>query len=500
MRKITKKMLSCVLSAIMVGSLVACGGTDGDMKKSQEASIQTESSNENVGNSAGTEGSNAVTGIGETANAEGAQESTEEALSEADLTIEGEITVSVYEAQEWLKVAASEFMEKYPDTTVVIHDFKNGMEDIYSDSGLGEDTGRPTGQTREDYIALLNTQILSGEAEDVILTSSGIPIERYIQMGVFEDLSPYLTSAAEITDEHYYMNIFDACRAKDGGLYQFPLSAMAMPLMMFDTELMENTGVTIPEDTIRMNVWDALDLAKEMYDKSTLPNTFMSDGNLGNLFTKAAMDGMNYQTGTVEFDHDRMMKILTTLQELQGYEMMPADFDYNNKYHIPFQYSYLMDNDAALYVALSSDEWDTVTLQSEYDDGKVYLCPYYALDFGVNSASKNKGTAWAFLKFLVSEEIQTLPSMSWAGVNKAGLYARVEGYMKAIDSSYTDEEIQAVFKQLESWIVQINGYKQEDSEIITLTESVLLDFKAGKLTADEALDDLKAKLEQFMSE
>lgn len=493
MRKISKRVVSCLLAAMMVGSLAACGNTDGDVTDAGEVpAVQTEGKTANAEDSAESEGTG--TDVAST------PESTEEALPEVDLTIDGEITVSVYEAQEWLKVAASEFMVKYPNTTVVIHDFKNGTTDIYSDSGLGEDTSRPTGQTREDYIAQLNTQIMSGEAEDVILTSSGIPIERYIQMGVFEDLSPYLASATEITDEHYYMNIFEACRAKDGGLYQFPLAAMATPLMMFDAKLMENTGVTIPEGTEKMNVWDALDLAKEMYDKSTLPNTFMSDGNIGNLFTKAAMDGMNYQTGTVEFDRERMMKILTTLQELQSYEMMPMDFNYNDEYHIPFTYSYLKDLDAATFVALRPEEWNTVTLQSEYDDGKVYLCPYYALDFGVNSDSENKGTAWAFLKFLVSDEIQTLPSLGWAGVNKAGLYARVEGELKALDSSRTDEEIQAVFKQLESWVVQINGYRQEDSELITLTESVLFDFKDGKLTADEALDDLKVKLEQFMSE
>lgn len=495
MRKITTKMMSCLLAAVMAGSLTACGRTDGNTKPTGESLTQSESVAENAGNDEDGEATKATT-----TGAEDAQKSTEEMFPEVDLTIGGEISVSVYEAEEWLKAAASEFMIKYPDTTVVIHDFKNGTTDIYSDSGIGGDDSRPTGQTREDYIAQLNTQIMSGEAEDVILTSSGIPIERYIQMGVFEDLSPYLASATEITDENYYMNIFEACRAKDGGLYQFPLAAMATPLMMFDKELMENTGVSIPEDTIRMNVWDALDLAKEMYERSTLPNTFMTDANIRNLFTKAAMDGMDYQTGTVEFDRDRMRKILEMLRELQNYEMMPMDFNYSEEYHIPFTYSYLMDLDAAMFEVNKPDGWNDVVLQSECDDGKVYLCPYYALDFGVNSASENKGTAWAFLKFLVSDEIQTLPSLSWAGVNKTGLHARVEGYMKAGNSSPADEEIQAVFEQLESWIVQINGYRQEDSELITLTESVMFDFMDGRLTVDETLDDLKAKLEQFMSE
>lgn len=485
MQKFVKKVLGCVLAVVMVGNLAACGDSENGGNPAGESLLQEEMPQEPDKEQQETE-----------------PESSEEILPEVDLTIGGEVTVSVYEAEEWLKIAAKNFMEQNPGTNVVIHDFKNGTLDLYSDSGVGDDSSRPTGQTREDYITQLNTQIMSGEAEDVILTSGGIPIERYMQMGVFEDLRPYLASATEITDEHYYMNIFEACRAKDGALYQFPLAAMATPLMAFDKELMENTGVTIPEGTVRMSLWDAMDLAKEMYEKSTLTNTFMSDGNIGNLFTKAAMDGMNYKTGTVELDRDRILKLLALLKDLQdNYEMTPEGFDfYSNESHYPFMFTYGVDIEWASNMTLHADEFTYVGYQCEYDDGKVYLCPYYALDFGMNSASENKGTAWAFMKYLVSEEIQTLPSLYWSGVNKAGLYARVEGSLRQSNSSVTKEEIDAVVAQLESWILQIDAYRQEDSELIVLTESVLENFRNGSMTAEETLDDLESKLEQFMSE
>lgn len=491
MRRKVRKAVSYLLVAAMAVGLGACGSQveEADGPGGGTATEMQQNDGETI--VAGTEEDDEKTDSKE-----------DSSPVEIDENIGGTLTVSVYEADEWLRAAASEFMIQHPEVTVVIHDFKNGTDlDIYSDSGVGDSGSRPTGQTREDYISQLNTQIMSVQAEDLILTSSGIPIERYIQMGVFEDLTPYLQSAGEITEEDYYMNIFDACRAKDGGLYQFPLSVMAVPLMEFNAELMENTGVSIPEDTDRISWREALDLAEEMCDQSTLPNTFMVEPHsiVGNIFTKASMDAMNYQTGKVEFDRERMMTILDTYGELSGYQKLPDDWSWEETAYLPFSISYRQDWEWAVDAVCHPDSY--IVKQWEQDDGKVYLCPYYALDFGINAASENKGTAWAFLKFLASEQIQTLPSLPWAGINKAGLRARVDGALSSGGyGDFSEEQKQAILQQLEQWILMINAYRQEDTDLIILTESVLAEFTAGNRSAEETLDDLQYKLEQFMSQ
>ena len=445
MHKIGQKIVSCLLITAMTGSLAACGG------KTAKSS--------------------------------------------------GELTISVYQSDEWLEVAVEKFEELHPDVKISVHSFYSEENpDMYSSGGEGDMGVRPTGQTREDYIARLNTQIMSGEAEDLIVTSLGIPVEKYIQMGVFEDLSPYLEKSEEINEENYYMNIFEACRAKDGGLYQFPLSAMAVPLMVFDTELMEDTGVKLPEGTNRVTWREGLDMAKEMYDTTTLPGTYMPDANavVGNLFSKAAMDAIDYKEGKVEFNRERMLDLLKVYVELADYktDTQQSSEDVN---HVPFRIAYRPDVEWALDIVAYG--MPVEACQWEYDDGKVYLCPYYALDFGINSASPNKDTAWEFLKFLVSDEIQTLPSLPWAGVNRKGLQARVKGALGTNEETeYTEEQKQAVFELVEKWVMEIDAYRQEDTDLITLTEGVLAQFKDGNLSAYETLDDLENKLTQFMSE
>lgn len=411
--------------------------------------------------------------------------------------MKGEISVNIYESSEWLTTAAQMFTEKYPDMKVNIHDFYNGT-DIYIHTGDGVTTTgvRPVGQTREDYIAQLNTQILSKEADDIMITSIGLPIGRYIQMGVFEDLSFYLEQTEEINESNYYMNIFDACRTPEGALYQFPISAMAIPTVKFDSALMEHTGISPAPGTEAITWREALDLGKQMYDASSLPNTFMNSARniVSDVFTKSTIASIHYDTGKVEIDRDNMLDILSVFEEMEDYKSVPSDFNYNNELHVPYGIHYRSD----VETAIDMQHYEDMVLQWKYDDGKVYLSPYFALDFGISSQSKNKELAWEFLKFLVSDEVQTLPSCPYAGVNKNGLKARVEGYVSTSGSS--QEMLQSVTDIVDGWITQINGYRSEDTELIQIAEGTLAEYMDGSATAEETIDNLIRRLEQYMNE
>lgn len=414
--------------------------------------------------------------------------------------MKGDLSINVYESSEWLETAVAMFVKKYPDMNITIKDFYNGKDvNIYTGDGVTTSGVRPTGQTRDDYVAQLNTQLLSGEADDIIITSIGLPIGRYIKMGVFEDLSKYLDSSKEINEEEYYMNIFDACRTEEGALYQFPISATAIPLVQFDHELIEHTGIG-PDPKATAVTWrEALDIGKKMFDKSELPNTYMNDVRtvIGNIFTKSAIAAINYDTGKIEIDRDKMLQLLNVKEELKGYKIVPEGFDfYSNEYHLPYGISYQADVEAA--AAMLANEAQE-TLQWKYDDGKVYLSPYYALDFGITGKSESKGQAWEFLKFLVSEEVQTLPSCPNAGVNKKGLAQRVEGSMATM-GGFSQTDVDTAKACIDGWVSQINAYRSEDTELIQITEGVLQEYLDGSQTAEATIDKLISRLEQYMNE
>ena len=107
--------------------------------------------------------------------------------------MKGEITISCFYEQEFLNVAAEKFMETYPDVTVTINTYNET-------SGAG---------SVEDYQTYLNTKIMTGKAEDIIFNSF-LPVTKYTEMGVFEDLSRYIALTPELNDKNYFMNVLEA--------------------------------------------------------------------------------------------------------------------------------------------------------------------------------------------------------------------------------------------------------------------------------------------------
>lgn len=401
--------------------------------------------------------------------------------------MKGEISVNVYESSEWLNTAIAMFEMKYPNMKVNLHAF-------YENSGEVDPTGmtsRPAGQTREDYIAQLNTQLLSGKGDDVIITSVGFPLGRYVSMGIFEDLSAYLEAAEEINEEAYYMNIFDAYRTESGALYEMPVSVCAIPVFTFPTGFIENTGIDPTRSGEALTWREVLDFAKEMYDASTLPDTSMPSAYniVGAQFNGLGASFVDYENQTVTVDGEKIVELLGIFEEMEQYRTGGAV----NPYHI----SYQPDSEIALSVALGQCK----AAQWKQDSGKVCLSPYYVYDFGITSQSKNKELAWEFLRFLVSEEVQTLPSCPSAGVCKAGLRVRIEGYADTLtEIDVTPELKEKMVQAADSWVSQITGYYPEDTDVLQIADGVFREYMDGALTAEQVAEELTKKLRQFISQ
>lgn len=408
--------------------------------------------------------------------------------------MKGEITVSVYQSEEWLEMAVQMFEKKYPDMKVRVEPFYTGTDTIIVEGGGASLVDRPAGQTKEDYATWLNTQLMSGSAGDIVVTSDGLAIQKYENMGVFEDLSPYLAGAEEINGESCYMNIFDAYRTETGALYQFPVSAMACPLFMFHAGIVEETGSLSKIEGKSLTWRDALTLAEEMYDASSMPGKCLPEARtvLGNIFTKAVVDSVDYANNQVNLREEELLDILRAFEEF-GYYNTYAWSEGNDDFRI-MGLEYTPDTTAAGVLVMSGEYVAAQWMQS---DGKVHLSPYFTKDFGINSQSENKALAWEFLRFLLSDDVQTLPSFPYAGINKNGLRARVEAYC---DASGLQEQSDEMLELVSGWLVQINGYRMEDTDLIQIGDAVLGEFMDGSLTAEEAVSEVEFRLEQYMSE
>ena len=119
----------------------------------------------------------------------------------------------------------------------------------------------------------------------------------------------------------------------------------------------------------------------------------------------------------------------------------------------------------------------------------------------LNSASENKDLAWEFIKYLLSEEVQSQPSVHGLAVNRKGFEAAVERYYNYYTDNGNSTVDQEEYRELlENWMEQINDCDTVDSDIWTLIEEENAKFFQGEQTAQDTASILQRKIEQYFNE
>jgi multiple sugar transport system substrate-binding protein len=158
-------------------------------------------------------------------------------------------------------------------------------------------------------------------------------------------------------------------------------------------------------------------------------------------------------------------------------------------------------------MAMGVDADDEIAGIQANADGSVPFT--YSRGFGINSQSKNKETAWAFLKFLLSGEMQVSADMMNTGFpvnNKAreetsdlafrGLFGNSNGVLN-------DQERQALTNYkaaAETLSDSINCFVAQDTSLNDMIASEAQYFFGGSRTADEVARVLQNKADLYLNE
>lgn len=396
--------------------------------------------------------------------------------------MKGEITVSSFMEQEFLTAAAEQFMDLYPDVKVTVN--------VYNEtSGAG---------SVEDYQTYLNTKIMTGKAEDIILNSF-LPVEKYSEMGVFEDLSRYISLTPEFTEENYFMNVLQSAEEKSGEIYLIPYMAKFDVVGFSDVLLSEQTGMESRLQSAGFS--DRMEIAKELVSNTSKKNAFLIMMNevqfADYLIEDKFGDFIDVEKKSVNLNSDAYITLLKEVKELSDNHAFDADVDfYNTEYYYAATCDY--DVQAAFY-ELDEQSGLSYSMPIADSEGNVAVNANYCM--ALNSASQNKDLAWEFMKYLLSEEVQTLPSVHGLAINKKGFDAAVERYYNFYAESNSGlVEKEEYGELLQDWMEQINDCDTIDSAIWTLIEEENGKFFEGKQTAEDTASVLQRKIEQYFNE
>jgi ABC-type glycerol-3-phosphate transport system substrate-binding protein len=140
-------------------------------------------------------------------------------------------------------------------------------------------------------------------------------------------------------------------------------------------------------------------------------------------------------------------------------------------------------------------------------DGSV---PFrYNQGFGINAQSKNKAAAWAFLKFLLSDEMQRSTNSSFMGLplNNKARAEKAElvfsGAFMGAGSSMNDQQRQGLENYraaIEMLSDSINCFVPRDTSLNDMVTSEVQYFFGGSRTADEVARVLQNKADLYLSE
>lgn len=394
--------------------------------------------------------------------------------------MKGEITISCLSENEFLSAAAKQFMDLYPDVTITINASEAG--------------------TVEEYQTYLNTRIMSGKAEDIIFNSF-LPMAKYSEMGVFEDLSKYISMTPEFNDENYFMNVLQAARQDGGEIYMIPYMA-SFSVIGFSDGLLE--GQTDIRSTLE--TWEkagfsqSVDLVRQLVTESKKKNVFLIHSNelsyTNSLLGDSLEKFIDVEERKVYLDNTEYIDLLNAVKELSAQDLFGSNVSFYNE-----DYSFAISKDydvQAAYYCLAQDSDQTYCMPLMDAKGNVAINANYCI--ALNSASGNKDLAWEFMKYLLSEDVQTLPSLHGLAVNRQGFEASVARYHTFYENNNSGIEEAEYGALLVGWMEQVNSCDLVDPVIWDLLNAENEKFFSGMQTAEQTAKNLQKQIDQYFNE
>lgn len=501
-----------LIAALCSVTMLAAGCTGQQTSETPDTSTQSAVSSENVGSS-----ENA-----------GVVENSE---------INGEITISCYDSalyKTFIEDAARQFEQQYPGTKVNIESFSE-MPQVKSSEQDGEQVQaiiqEDDPQGRADYISKISTALMSGQGAD-LLAMDILPINNYVESGQLENLKEYMENDADFNKSDYRENILKALEFQNG-MWLMPLD-YRFDYYAYDSTLLgeqQNFGTDQAFSTKQL-----IEIGKSDFDgnnKIFSAPAYLSSGN-GDLFSQLFKE--NYNTfvdtnnKTANFNDGKFKELIEEVKGLadDGYishsistgssDLLQSAMETPTErfmFKTKSQFSLIQQThpDPEFNMMISTSE---VGNGIEDDDEIAGICaedsgvvPFtYDMAFGINANSNNKQTAWEFIKFLLSYEIQASPEMSVISlpINNQARADRAEDLYKMLLTGGTDlgeTEKQALnnyLEAVESMSDQMNGYTFKDSTIQDMVTSEMAYYFDGTKSSDQVCEVLQNKVDLYLNE
>ena len=361
----------------------------------------------------------------------------------------------------------------------------------------------------------LNNDIISGKMPDLLVVSSAIPFESYINKGLIEDLEPFFENDPDLNKDDYLFNVFEAYGV-DGKIYCLTPSFSVSTLVGKTKDVGSTPGWTMEQ---------FVKFAGSLPEGCEVVNGATQEGFLFELLYTAIGNYVDFGKGTCNFNDGDFAGMLQVIKDNFPKEFNYDDEDYWNKYDTAFR-----DGRAALYDGYFSDfrsfkrtevgtfgepvTW--IGFPAKEGNGAVL---HSWARYAMSSTSAAKEGCFEFMKDFLSDDYQE--SLGWNFPVKISALEKMaeesqqkpywedeNGEREYYDDSYyvggqditidplTEEETTKIIEFLKT-ITLTDAYDQDINTIISEETEA---FFEGQKSAEDVCNVIQSRVSMYLSE
>ena len=339
----------------------------------------------------------------------------------------------------------------------------------------------PTGD-RASYGQIINTSLMGGGGEDIIMVNGLLAWERLADAGMLVDLNQHLSFAPRV----FYQNVLDAY-VYNGARYVVPLSFGLDAFTIGD-------GVGIA-DVSALTLAGLAELARIDSARDIIHTPMgMSEAMLAERFFSLHFDDfVNLAERSASVDTDQFVAMLETIapmgERLQmanwGTPAIVAETIFHNAFHIV---EGLVDNVERFGLMVNDRGQGLVSARAHV---------------AVNANSANQALAAEFVAFMLSEAMQTSPEIWSTPVNRAAARYNADRFIAVMEAegfSAAGVDLEANFTAFEALVAQASLRPTSDPFILDFLREEVQRFFDGEITATQASVNLQARLMTYLHE
>ncbi|WP_227013826.1 ABC transporter substrate-binding protein [Paenibacillus psychroresistens] len=356
------------------------------------------------------------------------------------------IVFSTFYETDFIKEAIKKYEEKHPNITI----------ELNFAQAIGDDANWDA--NHEKFLKTTNTQLLSGKGPD-LMEMDQLPMDQYVNKKLLVNLSERMDNDASFHRDDYFTNILDNIKL-DGGVYGIPVRFYLYNIIG-DLDAIEKTGVTFDDKSWTWNQF--LETAKELARKGDRQYAFAykSPEMLLNELVQA-----NYTAFVDQANNKGKLESAIFINLLKQIKMMNDDKIVSFGQYAETYFNMEIISSVRNYMLAGTGYQDIFKKVKVYNKPKAegqaaggFFRPETTI--GINAKSSVSNEAWDFIKFLISDEVQS----GGFSLNKSAYQKQVQQILE-VGSVKADEEgplkgkelkvTAADIQQLESYLNDAN--------------------------------------------